>query len=80
MPASKVAISIDEEVLKRLDRLVDERKFPNRSKAIQAAVEEKLKRLDRTRLARESAKLDPVFEQKLADEALAGDIEEWPEY
>jgi metal-responsive CopG/Arc/MetJ family transcriptional regulator len=80
MPASKVAISIDEEVLKRLDRLVEERKFPSRSKAIQEAVEEKLQRLDRTRLARESAKLDPVFEQKLADEALAGDFEEWPKY
>jgi metal-responsive CopG/Arc/MetJ family transcriptional regulator len=80
MSASKVAISIDEEVLKRLDRLVKERKFPNRSKAIQEAVEEKLQRLERTRLARESAKLDPVFEQKLADEALAGDFEEWPKY
>ena len=48
--------------------------------AIQDAVEEKLARLDRTRLIRESAKLDPEIEQKLADEGLAEDFEEWPEY
>jgi Arc/MetJ-type ribon-helix-helix transcriptional regulator len=71
---------LDEELLKKLDRQVREGKFPNRSRAIQDAVEEKLARLDRTRLIRESAKLDPEIEQKLADEGLAEDFEEWPEY
>ena len=84
MATSKVAITLDEELLKRLDRLVDEKKFPSRSRAIQDAVKEKLSRLDRTRLLRESAKLDPEFEQQLADEGLVEDlvedIEEWPEY
>jgi Arc/MetJ-type ribon-helix-helix transcriptional regulator len=80
MPTSKVAITLDEELLKKLDRQVREGKFPNRSRAIQDAVEEKLARLDRTRLIRESAKLDPEIEQKLADEGLAEDFEEWPEY
>ncbi len=80
MPTSKVAITLDEETLKKLDRLVDEEKFPNRSRAIQEAVEEKLSRMDQTRLIRESAKLDPEYEQKLADEGLAEDFEEWPEY
>jgi Arc/MetJ-type ribon-helix-helix transcriptional regulator len=80
MPAAKVAITLDEELLKKLDREVEEGKFPNRSRAIQRAVEEKLARLDRTRLIRESAKLDPEVEQKLADEGLAEDFEEWPEY
>ena len=80
MPTSKVAITLNEETLKKLDRLVDEEKFPNRSRAIQEAVEEKLSRMDRTRLIRESAKLDPEYEQKLADEGLAEDFEEWPEY
>ncbi len=41
---------------------------------------EKLERLDRSRLARECAKLDPALEQRLADEGLAADFEEWPEY
>ena len=39
-----------------------------------------LERLERTRLARECAKLDPLFEQQLADEGLAEDLEQWPEY
>jgi len=80
MGAAKVAITIEEGLLERLDRLVEQRKFPNRSRAIQEAVRDKLERMDRGRLARECAKLDPAFEQKMADEALAGDLEEWPEF
>lgn len=55
-------------------------RFPNRSKFVQEAVREQLQRLDRSRLAREAAKLDPKFEQQLADEALGEGIAEWPEY
>jgi len=80
MGTHKVVITIDEDLLKRLDRLVKERQFPNRSKAIQQAVKEELNRMDRSRLARESAKLDPQFEQRLADEGLVEDFAEWPEY
>jgi metal-responsive CopG/Arc/MetJ family transcriptional regulator len=80
MATSKVAITIDEELLQRLDRLVAERRFPNRSQAIQQAVAEKLSRMEHGRLAREAAKLDRAFEQKLADEGLAGDLAAWPEY
>jgi metal-responsive CopG/Arc/MetJ family transcriptional regulator len=80
MGAAKVAITIEEELLERIDRLVEQRKFPNRSRAIQEAVRDKLDRLDRGRLARECAKLDRAFEQKMADEGLAGDLEEWPAF
>ena len=80
MATSKIAITLDEELLVRLDRLVIERRFPSRSRVIQEAVEEKLNRLDRSRLARECTKLDPVFEQELAEEGLAEDFSEWPEY
>ena len=80
MGTSKVAITLDEALLRRLDRLVEQEVFPNRSKAIQMAVEEKLKRLDRIRLAHESAKLVPTAEQELADEGLAEDFSEWPKY
>ena len=79
MTTDKVAITIDRRILKRLDRLVAQKRFPNRSRAIQEAVEEKLLRLDRTRLAAEAAKLDRRFEQRLAEEGLAGEAE-WPEY
>ncbi len=80
MGAAKVAITIEEELLERIDRLVEERKFPNRSRAIQEAVRDKLDRLDRGRLARECAKLDRALEQRMADEGLAGDLKEWPEF
>ena len=80
MSAAKVAITIEGELLKRLDRMVQQRRFPNRSRAIQEAVREKLDRLDRGRLARECAKLNRAFEQKMAEEGLAGDLEEWPEF
>jgi metal-responsive CopG/Arc/MetJ family transcriptional regulator len=80
VPAAKVAISLDQDVLARLDRLVRQQAFPNRSKAIEEAVKEKLERLDRSRLARECAKLDPAFEKALADEGLSGELAQWPEY
>jgi metal-responsive CopG/Arc/MetJ family transcriptional regulator len=80
MRSAKVAITIDDETLQRLDRLVKEHVFPNRSKAIQEAVQDKIKRLEKTRLARECAKLDPLYEQALADEGISEDVNEWPEY
>ena len=80
MATVKVAITIEDDLLKRVDSLVGRRVFANRSKAITDAVREKLERFDRTRLARECAKLDPKEERALADEGLARDLEEWPEY
>ena len=80
MTATKVAITIDEDLLRRLDHLVAQQRFPSRSRAIQEAIREKLNRMERSRLARESAKLDSLFEQKLADEGLEEDFAKWPEY
>jgi metal-responsive CopG/Arc/MetJ family transcriptional regulator len=80
MARAKIAITIDQETLDEVDRMVAERLFPNRSQAIQEALDEKLARLSRSRLARECAKLDPLFEQALADEGMAGELAEWPEY
>ena len=80
MARSKIAISLDEATLERLDMLVEEERFPSRSQAIQEAVAEKLARLERSRLARECAKLDPAFEKALAEEGLSEDSSEWPEY
>ena len=80
MSVSKVAITIDDSTLKQLDGLVKSRLFPNRSRAIQQAIAEKLMRLEKSRLARECAKLDPEFEQSLAEEGLSSELEEWPSY
>jgi len=78
MPKTKVALTIDVELLNRVDDLVARRRFRNRSQAVEAALAEKLARLARTRLAEETAKLDPREEQRLADEGRAA--ERWPEY
>lgn len=80
MPRAKIAISLDEVTLERLDRLVEEDFFPNRSQAIEEAVSEKLERLERSRLSRECAKLDPLFEKGMAEEGVSEDLAEWPEY
>jgi len=78
--ASKIAITLENSMLKRLDMLVKSNFFPNRSKAIQEAVAEKLTRIEKSRLAQECAKLDPDFEQSLAEEGFTSELEEWPEY
>lgn len=80
MSTTKVAITLEEKTLTRLDRLVRDRRFPNRSKAIQKAVEEKLERMDKNRLAREAANLDRAFERAMAEEGLGGELDTWPEY
>lgn len=80
MGVSKIAITLDNNMVKKLDMLVKSNTFPNRSKAIQEAVVEKLTRMEKSRLAQECAKLDPEFEQSLAEEGLTPELEEWPEY
>jgi metal-responsive CopG/Arc/MetJ family transcriptional regulator len=80
MAASKIAITIDDNLLKKLDLMVKSKIYPNRSKAIQEAVLDKIERLERTRLERECAKLDPKFEQNMAEEGFSMEIDEWLEY
>jgi metal-responsive CopG/Arc/MetJ family transcriptional regulator len=80
MATAKVAISMDNMILDRVDRLVQKKVFPNRSRLIQEAVREKLQRLDRSRLARECAKLDPKAEKAMAEEGIALEVGQWPEY
>ena len=80
MAQSKIAITLDEGTLHRLDQLVRHSVYPSRSRAIQEAVQEKLARLDRSRLARESARLDRRFEKALAEEGLSEELAGWPEY
>jgi len=80
MGKAKIAITIDEKIVGRLDKLVERATYSNRSQAIEAALREQLQRLDRTRLTRELAKLDPDYEKALAEEGIATDGTEWPEF
>lgn len=80
MSTEKIAITIEDTTLTRLDNLVKSRAFPSRSRLIQEAIKEKLERLDRSRLARECSKLDEQFEKTMAEEGLSKELSEWPEY
>ena len=80
MATNKVAITIDSDLLSKVDLLVSQRVFPNRSKAIQSALIDKLSLLRQTRLASECANLDPQVEQQLAEEGIEGELTQWPIY
>jgi len=80
MGKEKIAITLDEDFIEELDRLINERVFRSRSQAIQEAVKEKLVKLKRIRLAEESAKLEPAIEKAFSEVGLAEDVAHWPEY
>lgn len=80
MTTTKVAITLDSEVLAQLDQLVAQQVFPNRSKAVQEALLDKLMQICRVRLAQESAKLNPSEEQNLAEEGMHQELTTWPKY
>ena len=80
MGKSTITITMDDALLETLDRLVEDAVYPDRNEMIQEAVEYKLKIMDKSSFKRELAKMDPEFEQRMADEGLAADLEEWPEY
>lgn len=80
MPKTKIAITIERELIEELDALIAERRYPNRSRAIEAALAGALSRQARTRLAQECARLDPQEEKALAEEGLAAEAGTWPEY
>ena len=80
MSKTKVAVTLNTELLDELDELIARRQFPNRSQAIETALAEKLARLARRRLALEAAKLDPREEKALAEGGLGADLRAWPEY
>ena len=74
----KIAVTLDQRTVADLDRWVQEGKYPNRSRALQSAVNLLTEREKRTRLVRELAKIDPKEEKQLAEQGL-GD-RAWPKY
>jgi metal-responsive CopG/Arc/MetJ family transcriptional regulator len=80
MGKEKIAITLDQGFIGELDRLVHQHVFQSRSQAIQEAVSEKLRRMKRSRLATECAKLQPEFEKAMAEEGMTEDMSQWPEY
>jgi Arc/MetJ-type ribon-helix-helix transcriptional regulator len=80
MPADKIAITLDRELVKEIDRGVRSGLYRNRSRAIEEAVREKLDRHQRRRLSVEARKLSRKEERGLAEEGMTGEETKWPEY
>ncbi len=75
MSTTRVAVSLRTSTLRRLDRLVKSRTYPNRSEAIEEALRAKVFKTNR--LERECARLDRKAEQALAEEGMESEIAEW---
>ena len=80
MSSAKIAITIDEILVKKLDKLVKNHIFENRSRAIQEAVSEKINKIENNRLAKECAKLNKNEEKAIAEEGFSTEVSQWPEY
>jgi Arc/MetJ-type ribon-helix-helix transcriptional regulator len=80
MPATKIAITMEEDIVRQIDRLVKEGKYRSRSNAIQEALKDRLRDWRRSRLLTELASLNPEEEREFADEALHLEDEEWEKY
>lgn len=80
MTRAKIAITIDQVLLEMLDSLVQNKTFNNRSQAINAALQEKLSRIQKTRLELECQKLVMEDERELADMGIEEDFKEWEKY
>ena len=78
MATAKVAITLEQQLLRLVDRWVAQRRFASRSQAIQVALREKVEHWKHTRLAEEVKKLNPKEERAFAEERFPG--EEWPDY
>ena len=74
----KIAVTLDRRTVAGLDRWVVEGRYPNRSHALQSAVDLLMENEKRSRLARELANLNPAEEKKMAEEGLGGGP--WPRY
>lgn len=80
MSSAKIAITLEESLLEKLDALVSKHVFKNRSQAIQEAIQNRLEHYFRSSLMRECEKLDINQERAMADEGLNLDMEQWPIY
>ena len=75
MSTKSINITIDQQILARLDSMVTNKIYANRSRIIEEAVREKLQALDEE-LIGEQAKL---LSQDEAEEWLDGELELWQE-
>ncbi len=80
MSKAIIVIALDQQLLGELDVLAKQKRFPNRSKAIQTALENKISKDEANRFAKECTKFDAEIEQNLAEEDMTIALETWAAY
>jgi metal-responsive CopG/Arc/MetJ family transcriptional regulator len=80
MTVAKIAITIDENLLREVDGWVKQKLYPNRSQAIQAALFDRVNQLNQQRLEAECAKLDPQEERDFAELGIEETLSGWSQY
>ena len=80
MPTKKITITLEENTVDDIDKLVKVNKYKSRSKAIQMAIEEYLKMAEKQKLYDQIDKLDEEEEMKVAEETMEAVNEIWDEY
>ena len=73
MSAAKITISIEEQLLRKLDQWIHGNSFRSRSQAIQVAIQEQVDRLEQTRLARECIKQPSTERRGICSKLLKGE-------
>lgn len=79
MAAKKFAVSIDEVLVKKLDKAVKSGVVKNRSNALKVALSEYLLKLETESLKRECLKLNSKDERTTANE-FSESTDSWPQY
>lgn len=79
MGAKKFAVSIDEGLIKKLDKAVKNGSAKNRSNALQLALSEYLAKLEIEAIKKECSKLNSKEEREMANEFIE-EVESWPKY
>ena len=78
MSTLNVMIELEPSLLAKVDDFVQAHVFRSRKDAVEAAVREKIQRLESQRqFLDECQKLNPAEEQSMAEEWLDGELESW---
>lgn len=75
MATKSINITIDQKILAKLDSVITDKTYPNRSRLIEEAIREKLQALDEAIIG-EQAKL---LSEDESEEWLEGELELWQE-
>ena len=70
MTRTRVIIEIDNDLMRRLDRLISAKVFVNRKEALHRSIEENILQTEKIRYTAELTKLNPQEEVALAEEGM----------